>query len=230
MTVCPSVERGAGTTGDQGTQLLSPNHPGVLRSSQMTRFMDYSQVRTDQDRPPGWFVANDLPGDRPGALRSRNVLIAVLLVALIGISFWIFNGRHSGGDPGGSILSSLQSQVKSMLPSDARIVSIHSTDATWASLGCDGSTGWTDPRVVMTFASAQLPITVIDTANHALTTAGWTYQARLTTAEGGSPVWTKTSTESDLISLTNSQLAHLPPGEWIVYGALPPIGQTVQGC
>jgi hypothetical protein len=196
----------------------------------MTSFIDYSQVRTDQDRSPGWFVANDLPRDRPGALRSRNVLIAVLLVALIGTSFWIFNGGHSGGDPGGSILSSLQSQVKSMLPSDARIISIHPRDAAWASLGCDGSTGWTDPRVVMTFASAQPQTTVIETASHALTTAGWTYQPRLTMAQRGIPTWTKTSSESDLISLTTSQQAHLPPGEWSVYGALPPQGQAVQGC
>jgi hypothetical protein len=117
-----------------------------------------------------------------------------------------------------------------MLPSDARIVSIHRRDATWDSHGCDGTSGWTDPSVVMTFASAQPQTTVIETANHALTTAGWTYQPRLTVAERGSPVWTKTSTESDFISLTSSQLAHLPPGEWLVYGAFPPQGQAVQGC
>jgi hypothetical protein len=68
---------GVGTSGDQGRQLLNPNHPGVLSSIQMSPLRDHSLVRTDQDRTPGWFVANDLPRDRSGTPRSRNVRTTV---------------------------------------------------------------------------------------------------------------------------------------------------------
>ena len=197
----------------------------------MTTSLNDSLERTNRDRTPGWFVASDLPKDRSGAPRTRrNILIAVFLVAVIGISFWILHGRHSGGDPGGSLLRSLQSQVKAVLPLDAKVVSLHSADATWGSNGCDGTSGWTDPNVVMRFASAQSQSTVVEAAKHALTNAGWTYQPKLTMQQMGTLIWTKTPTETAIIELTNSQLGHLPPGEWLVYGALPPIGQAFQGC
>ncbi len=144
------------------------------------------------------------------------------VVAILGIGFVVLKFHHSGGDPGGSILNSLRSQVRSAVPAGATITGSHSAEPVWNSRGCDGSTGWTEPSYGLTFRSNDPPLAVIAFTNHVLTSEGWQHVSVPNYREIND-VWIKTPSGSATISLQSGQGATAAPGKWSLGGDLPTV-------
>jgi len=181
-------------------------------------------IRVEQGPPPR------RPRRSPWTWRivaAAGLGLACLAIALY---MWVpaLSPLHYGGDPGGTILSSLRSQVTTALPSDAKVTSTSATEPKWLASGCDGSSGWTVPRFNLVFTSQEVPAVVIEGIDRSLQANGW-IQFDGHGYGGIDQIWTRGSSSVATMTLASRQPG-LPSGTWRLGGYLPPRGQLVQTC
>ena len=119
-----------------------------------------------------------MDGDRPGARRSRPMLIAGVVLVLAGglTAFALLRSDHSGGDPGGKVLREL-SPVARAVPSGSTVVDSSRNDAVWSPACPDnpgGRAGWSGVEVITMFKSADSVQEVVGAVATALESQGWT--------------------------------------------------------
>ena len=128
----------------------------------------------------------------------------------------------SSPDPGGRILSELQTAVAA-LPADATVIYRNDVEPHWDSCdGRPGTFGWDNVVVQIHFSSPSAPAGMFANAVSQMTARGWTVRDRHDYTD---LVWTR-----QLRNGTEAKAQLSEVGGWTIYAFAPPIGPRASGC
>jgi hypothetical protein len=161
--------------------------------------------------------------------RRRRLVVGVLLgVALAGCAS--DSPRHSGGDPGGTVLKDLQAAVETV-PAGSGHIHRSATDATWQA-GCSdgtGHAGWGAAQATTRFVTAESESAAIANIDTSLSRLGWTrHDLVVTTGQGPIPHWTKVL---DGLKRANAFAYPVPAGssQWFLTASWQPVHAVDHG-
>ena len=137
---------------------------------------------------------------------------------------------HAGGDPGGAIVRSLIPETRMDLPPEAESVSVHVSEPTWESLGCDGTSGWTLASVNISFSSELSSAAIHQSANQSMSEAGWTSIPTPSYLGPTFAVWFKQGKEGVMAIHLDGGNPGEPPTTWHLTGTETAKGQAVRTC
>lgn len=152
---------------------------------------------------------------------------AATAIVSIGVTFSSGGASHPGGDPTGSVLRALETDVSSALAPNTHVVRSRPEETRWLDgyEACDGHVGWLPVTTEVMFTSPASTARVFETADATLTRQGWT-----STSTADSMGWTRTSDgmKSYLILQRPESGAH--PRQWSFYGRTDPKGSLANTC
>ena len=137
---------------------------------------------------------------------------------------------HAGGDPGGAIVRSLIPETRIALPPGAESVSVHVSEPTWESLGCDGTSGWTLASVNISFSTGLPSDAIHQSANQSMSEAGWTSIPTPSYLGPTFAVWSKPANEGVMAIHLDGSNPGEPSTTWHLTGTEPAKGQAVRNC
>ena len=101
---------------------------------------------------------------------------AATAIVSIGVTFSSGGASHPGGDPTGSVLRALETDVSSALAPNTHVVRSRPEETRWLDgyEACDGHVGWLPVTTEVMFTSPASTARVFETADATLTRQGWT--------------------------------------------------------
>ena len=131
------------------------------------------------------------------------LVVAIGVVSCIAFAFWWFFLPHGNGDPGGQILTRIESEARAVIPPQAKNVMLSGTDEpTWIG-SCNDlyfAQGWGPVDAAYTFRSTERVSQVESGISRGLARMGWMVDA------GGPRAWTR-----QLPNGESEHLALIPP-------------------
>lgn len=173
--------------------------------------------------------------------RQREVLLLALVAVVAAVGIWAAtrSAGHSGGDPGGRILNSLQ-PVKKVIPAGAADIDTITSDSTYSTKCPDnpgGKAGWSAVIVVSNFRSRLPSPDVVADIGNRLARLGWHRVAPVWDHNFDQyrpqAAWQKTLFRGQIASATVYQLpvgSGPDIGTWHFGANAKPPGYAVPGC
>jgi hypothetical protein len=157
--------------------------------------------------------------------------VALVLVAgLVGVTVHRLIS-HGDPDPGDRILTALKS-IEVGVPTDAAEVTHQYAKALWDSCdGREGTFGWSDIGVYLTFATTMQPTALLTFVRGQLQGAGWTAGLAGFTPLGQGQRFVRTlANNSEAVAQISPTTRDGDPISWSLSAVAPPQGPRASGC